>query len=164
MTFTLDQMSIVPLSKAAQFANDAAQWHYDEWGHMYEPSMKAEFFSDMQRCADNGGSNIPQAWLALYQGKMIATVCVLESDLDSYKHLTPWLMNVLVSPDYRGHGIASMMVTDVLQWAKQQSIKTLYMYTEDQQSLYQRLGFATFDETGINGHPITLMKQQLTEA
>jgi len=148
---------IVPLSEAPLHADKIAQWHYDEWGHLYPESAKAEFFSDMRRCATSS-AGLPQTWLAMVGDEVAGTISVLEEDLESHRHLSPWLMNVLVEPKFRGQGIASMMVEHVKRWASSQPIETLYLYTEDQQRLYQRQGFEAIDEAAIAGHPITIMK------
>ncbi len=156
------EVSIVSLAQLPQYAGQVGQWHYDEWGHLYGADMKPVFFSDMKRCAE-AGEQFPQTWLAVVDDKPVGSISILEEDLEDYKHLTPWLMNVLVLPDYRGLGIATKLVNHLKQWAATQGIATLYLYTEDQQNLYTRLGFVAFDESAISDHPITLMRFDLED-
>jgi len=147
---------VIPLSDLPDRADEIAQWHYDEWGHLYPSDAKQEFFSDMHRCAQSRVV-LPQTWLAMVDGQLAGTISVLEEDLATHRHLTPWLMNVLVAPKYRGRGIATMMVEHVKHWASTQPIERLYLYTEDQQKLYKRLGFESYEQSAIAGHPITIM-------
>lgn len=64
----------------------------------------------------------------------------------------PEIKRVFVNPDYRGHGIASLLMTAILEKAISLKLSNIYLETGSYQpeavKLYQRLGFELISQFG----------------
>jgi GNAT superfamily N-acetyltransferase len=72
------------------------------------------------------------------------------------------LMSLFVLPQFRGQGIAKQLIQRVIQLAKQLGYSTVYLWTEDKQEMYSRLGWKFFQETVYAWAKITIMTYDLT--
>lgn len=53
------------------------------------------------------------------------------------------VLNVFVEEDYRGQGMARLIMTTILDWCAQENIKSITLNaSEDGKPLYEKLGFA----------------------
>lgn len=64
----------------------------------------------------------------------------------------PEIKRVFVNPDYRGHGIASLLMTAILEKAISLKLSNIYLetgiYQPEAVKLYQRLGFELISQFG----------------
>jgi N-acetylglutamate synthase-like GNAT family acetyltransferase len=67
-----------------------------------------------------------------------------------------------VLPEFRGRGIAKKLIQRVIQLAKKLGYTTLYLWTEDKQEMYSRLGWKPFENTEYAGVKITVMTYDLS--
>jgi GNAT superfamily N-acetyltransferase len=86
-----------------------------------------------------------------------------ERDPDAALMLAMW-----VSPEYRGHGVADALTTELLTWSREQSYKRLLLWVYDAApraaAFYRRAGFLPTGRTETFGNPdrrLTLMSQTL---
>jgi N-acetylglutamate synthase-like GNAT family acetyltransferase len=86
---------------------------------------------------------------------------VVENDLRSYPHLSPFLASVYVAEAYRRRGIASALVQRVMAEVQDMGLAKLYLITPDQQAFYGRLGWQPLQEMPYRGEAITLMVASL---
>ena len=57
------------------------------------------------------------------------------------------IVNVFTEPQWRRHGIASLLVKEIVNWSKDQRIDRLLLHASDEgRSLYQKLGFIATTE------------------
>jgi GNAT superfamily N-acetyltransferase len=71
-------------------------------------------------------------------------------------------MSLFVLPQFRGLGIAKQLIHRVIQLAKRLGYSTLYLWTEDKQNMYSRMGWKVFENTEYAGAKITIMTYDLT--
>jgi GNAT superfamily N-acetyltransferase len=71
-------------------------------------------------------------------------------------------MSLFVLPQFRGLGIAKQLIYRVIQLAKKLGYSILYLWTEDKQSMYSRLGWKFFQDAEYAGAKITIMTYDLT--
>lgn len=100
---------------------------------------------------------IPFILVAIDVEDWIGTASLWEHDLDKRPDLTPWIAGVYVTEEYRGKGIATQLISKVLEIAKKLNYKTIYLHTEKAMGLYEKLGWAKLEES-INdqGEPTTV--------
>lgn len=84
---------------------------------------------------------LPLALVAHEDGIFLGTAAIRSHDLDDRPDLTPWLGGVFVLPEHRGKGIASALCLAIKLRAHAMGLSQLYLFTPDQQGLYERLGW-----------------------
>lgn len=148
-------MKIVNLKKLPSCVETVARWHYQEWGALYPGSVLKDFQDDME------GSllavSIPQTWVLEEGQQAWGSVSILEQDLPNYPEFSPWLANVYVEPSKRGRGYGQQLVKVAVAFAQQQNLYPLFLYTPDQVSFYEKLGWHTFKDDTHQGKKIFLM-------
>ena len=91
----------------------------------------------------------------------MGTASLVNDDLDSHHHLSPWLANVFVHPSFRAQGIGAALCRQVVEEAKRLGLRKIYLYTSQQQELYSSLGWIKSEEAFLNEIPISIMKRLL---
>jgi GNAT superfamily N-acetyltransferase len=100
---------------------------------------------------------LPIAWLAHEGGRALGTAALRASDLPGREDLSPWLGGVYVEPPFRGRGIASSLCRTVEERAAALGYRRLYLFTLDQRSLYERLGWRTLERAEWRGRAADVM-------
>lgn len=135
-----------------------SEWHQAEWGHLSDRTLPDR----VREFQEQGGStNIPLTLVAFKDNEPVGTCSLLVhdlSDVPKYDHLTPWMGSVYVLPEYRRQGIARAMCKKAVEAAKRLKVKTLYLFTPDQQVLYSGMGWEVVDNFELRGEMETLMK------
>lgn len=90
---------------------------------------------------------IPFILVALDHGEWIGTASLWEEDLEKRPDLTPWVAGVYVKEEYRGKGIATKLISEVLEMAKKLGYKKIYLHTEKATGLYEKLGWTKLEES-----------------
>lgn len=88
------------------------------------------------------------AWLALEEGAIIATAFVCFYDVLPLRNCPSGkigtIYNVSTHPDYRRRGIATQLLKQLIQDAKERGVGKLYLTATDMgKPLYEKLGFET---------------------
>ena len=74
-----------------------ARWHYVEWAAITPHLSIADRVAGFRARARRGV--IPTAFVAVFGADVVGLACLVECDIESHQHLTPWLASVLVAPD-----------------------------------------------------------------
>ncbi len=62
------------------------------------------------------------------------------------------IVNVFTEPQWRRHGIASLLVKEIVNWSKDQRIERLLLHASDEgRSLYEQFGFVASNEMRLSG-------------
>jgi GNAT superfamily N-acetyltransferase len=104
---------------------------------------------------------LPIAWLAHEGGRAMGTAALRATDLPGREDLGPWLGGVYVAPDFRGRGIASALCRTVESRAAELGFRKLYLFTLDQQRLYERLGWRIAEPATWKGRATDLIMKEL---
>ncbi len=148
-------MKIVNLKDLPSCVDKIASWHFSEWGGLYPDSGLEDFKADME--ASLVSCRIPQTWVLMENGVAWGTVSILATDLPTCPELSPWLANVYVEPSKRGCGYGQQLVKVAMGYAEQQNLSPLFLYTPDQVSFYEKLGWNTFKDDIYQGEKIFFM-------
>jgi len=109
----------------------------------------------------SAAAGMPQSFVLIAGGEAAGTASFVAHDVDNRPDLTPWLAGVFVAPAHRGHGYASMLVKAVEQAARQEGVKTLWLYTNSAETLYARAGWERAGTISHLGVPKALMRRTL---
>jgi N-acetylglutamate synthase-like GNAT family acetyltransferase len=136
-----------------------AQWHHAEWFALTPHLSLADRIEEFTARARRG--SIPTGFVALIDNRVVGMACLVECDIDSHCHLTPWLATVLVSPEHRHRGVGSALCVRAAHEARRLGVSSLYLFTFDKQSLYTRLDWSALEGATYAGRPGTVMVRRL---
>src|SRR5437016_2392799 len=66
------------------------------------------------------------------------------------------IQNVYTEPEWRGHGLAALLIEKIIDWTREQGIDSLVLHaSDDGRALYERLGFISTTEMRLrNASPV----------
>ncbi len=136
-----------------------AQWIYEQWGQYGSRS-----FDQIQiAIQDQNNLDYPFTLVAVENEEPVGTASLKAHDMDILQHLTPWLSGVYVPPAHRGKGIASSLIQEVVQRARNLGFEQLYLFTDSGVPLYKKLGWSPVQELQYHGLDVVVMDRKLTE-
>lgn len=155
----MDRVTSVKISSLADCPHLApviAQWHCGEWGHLY-PGGTVDGWLRHIRTRMNA-DRIPITVVALDGAREpVGTAALTEHDMETHRELSPWLGGVYVIPPARRRGVASALVRDLMGRAADFGIRTLHLYTNGAEGLYQKLDWRVLSREPYMGREVTIM-------
>ena len=83
-------------------------------------------------------------------------------EMDIYPEFEYWLGGVYIKDSFRGKGIASKLVKEVITHARRIGVTTLYLQTEVLSGgLYLNHGFKVIEQVSYKGHEVVVMYAEL---
>jgi GNAT superfamily N-acetyltransferase len=146
------------LSEHAELAGELAKFSWGEWQPIYE--QRGQTFADAlksyrERAQRDG---LPLALVAFAAEQLIGTVSLKPQDLDIRPEITPWLGGLFVVPEWRYHGIASLLMERAVDEARRLKLPRLFLWTSSAEALYLRLGWRVVERTGYCDKTIVIMQ------
>jgi len=129
-----------------------AGWHWTAWG---EPGTLLDWIETLRGRAHR--DRIPTTFVAMVGEEPIGSVSIVERDMSSHPDLGPWLAAVYVAPAFRGRAVGSELVRRAVWRAAELGAERVYLYTDDAQVFYERLGWSTIAEEEYEGHRVAIM-------
>lgn len=136
-----------------------SRWFHREWGHISAdrtPERYARLLGD-----NLNRDQIPLTVIAFEGTRPVGTASLDVNDLDDQDELSPWLASVVVEPDCRGKGLGTALIRRIEDEAKRLGVKTLYLWTEDADALYVRLGWKRRQTRPYRDVTIVVMEKNL---
>ncbi len=152
-------MKIEYLADLPGFISTLAKWHHEQWLYM-NPKKTLEDRVRRLRM-HNGHNQIPTTVVALLDDRPAGSASLVEHDMDTHMELTPWLASVYVLPEHRRKGIGSLLVQRIESEAEKLGVKTLYLFTPDQEALYARLGWQVRTREAYRREEVVVMEKSL---
>ncbi|MFW5998870.1 MAG: GNAT family N-acetyltransferase [bacterium] len=148
-------MRIEYLADFPEYLHTVNNWTYEEWGHL-SPKTKEERLNDLKGRLNK--NMIPLTFIALKGDKPVGTASIFKYDMETHKHLSPWLAAVFVDPEHRREGIGSRLVKRILKKADNLGYKTLYLFTPDMMNFYRQLGWKEKEIVNYKNMEVTIME------
>ena len=136
-----------------------AELHHAEWLTVTPGLSVADRVAGFEARARRG--SIPTGFVALVEDAVVGMACLVECDIESHGHLTPWLATVLVEPGYRRRGVGTALVIRAADEAVTLGVRDLFLFTFDHQPFYARLGWETLEPATYSGRRGTVMSRHL---
>ena len=127
-------------------APEAARCFHTKWG-----IPETAYLESMQTSLRETGA-VPQWYIVLDKGKMIAGAGVIENDYHDRKDPTPNICALYVEEPYRCRGIAGRLLDYICNDMADQGIRTLYLRT-GHTAFYERYSWKFFCMVQGNGEP-----------
>jgi N-acetylglutamate synthase-like GNAT family acetyltransferase len=145
-----------------EYIPQLAQWLFEEWDSILDEKTVEVRIKKLN--AHLNQDQLPIAWVAHANGKVLGTAALRVHDLEGCEELTPWLGGVFVGPQFRRQGIGAELCAVVEDEARARAIETLYLFTLDKQAWYSRLGWSMFTPCVWHERPGNIMRKQLQKS
>lgn len=142
----MTENKIVRLRDKPDSINKMAKWFHKKWGIPTEAYLQS-----MNECLMKQYS-VPQWYIMLDNGKIIAGLGIIKNDFHDRLDLSPNVCAVYVEETYRNQGIAGKLLDFACRDMKNQGIETLYLLT-DHTSFYERYGWEFLCMVQGDGEP-----------
>ena len=152
-------MDIINLKEEPNLIPTLAKWHHNEWSYLNPSLTLNERIYKMEAYLSN--EIIPSTYIAKENNILLGSSALIEHDMETNKHLTPWLASIYVAEPHRKQGIGSKLVLHAMKEAKKENISKLYLFTPDQENFYKNLGWSTIEKENYHNHNVTIMEVAL---
>ncbi|MBR6801592.1 MAG: GNAT family N-acetyltransferase [Eubacteriaceae bacterium] len=130
----MDKYEILSIKDHPGLIPQAAEWFAGKW----KVSIEA-YLDSMNEAVDNQDS-VPDWFIIIEEGRIIAGLGVIENDFHARKDLAPNVCAVFVEKEYRRQGIARMMLGYVVEKLRDKGISPVYLLT-DHTEFYEKIGW-----------------------
>ena len=149
-------MRIESLTQHRSRITELAQMLHEEWAE-FTPWSSISLIEQRLKGA-SFGHRTPCAFLALSDtDDILGTASIKLLELIDHPEKVHWIGEVFIHKDLRGQGIGSQLIRHCMQYAIVNEIEKLFLYTPDQQSLYQRFGWEAIEDVIVNGEQVSIM-------
>lgn len=139
-----------------QFIPTIAYWQYNMWGK-YRKNDSVQMRKKEIETKLNI-DKIPFISVGYSADVLLGSVDIVFNDLDSHKHLNPWLTNLYVSQKERRKGIGTALIQYSLSHLRVLGITKVFLYTWDRQQFYQKLGWSEIETSVFCSKKISIMR------
>lgn len=141
-------------------ADTVAQWYFDQW--CKESGRYPLEFVHEKVSSATSRLGPPLIVLARQGGELVGAAELKIREMDNYPQFEFWLGGVYVAESARGRGIASALVTEVKQRAREAGIDRLYLQTEELSGgVYCQQGFEPIEQADSKGIQVLVMGADL---
>lgn len=153
-------MQLINLRERPAAIDIIAPWHFAEWQALFPHKTLEDFAADLAESLQSDA--LPQTWLLVdEQGEICGTGSLLLQDMTVHQELSPWLANIFIHPDKRGLGLGRLVVSQLMAQAHSRQLPILYLFTEDQQAFYEKLGWTLLYREIYEGEWVSIMQWQV---
>jgi N-acetylglutamate synthase-like GNAT family acetyltransferase len=162
-----DDIQVFDIAQVPQHIDAVAEMCFKEWPEECKDvgiNSVEEYAADIREEYMKEGS-WPLVLVAIHgsSGKIVGTVALDPNDMDDRPQFKPWMASLLVTPDARGRGIGSKLITSVLSRAREYGLSKVYLWAkEDVCAIYERRGFTLLEHRpDYCGHAVNIMHCEL---
>jgi len=135
-----------------------AAWHHAQWSYLDVGVSVAQRAAALRT---HGRDAVPMTVVVRSAGTLLGSASLIAYDMDTRMDLSPWLASVYVAPPYRGHGVGSALVREIVDRATDLGFWALYLFTPDRARFYERLGWHVLEHVVYRGYAQVLMSISL---
>jgi predicted N-acetyltransferase YhbS len=142
----MPELVVNSLDGHREWLDPVAAWWHRQWGEGMGCSLR-EAHTAIEQLSAQGGR---QAALAgLVDGVPAGSVFLVQRDLETHRHLSPWLAGLFVLPRFRQMGLGRLLTAAVVEQATALGYGSIYLYTAIS-DFYRRQGWATCEEVIVH--------------
>lgn len=148
------KLDLIPLAARTDLIPTLADWFRQEWSDDFADRDAGELLE-----AQAQTDQLPIALVVLADGEPAGTVALKKDSIDAFDHLEPWVGGLYVHPDFRGLGIARLLVSSAARVARALEYDAVYTGTHAVE-LFEALGWERVDEGEQSGEPVTILRYE----
>lgn len=162
----IHNISLHPVSEFPELAKIPLQWSIDLWGEG-KPEFSAEDWKIFYSKAlsgnydswDPSGTDQELIYLAIKENEVVGAIALCDfDDLEEFRHLKPWIAAFIVDPNLRGSGVGSEILELMEKQVLSFGIKSIYLWSENQDSFYVNRGYKAIDRLEKSGESTRLIE------
>ncbi len=148
------------ISLLADHPNESAKiakWYYDEWASI-APDVTLDMVHDSVVQKSVNRDSIPLSLVAHQDDELVGTLELKFRENKNYPEYEHWVGGVFVEPRFRNNGIASQLISEAKQMARNFGVRTLYLQCESHNvELYENHGFKKLHQAPHHEIETTIM-------
>jgi len=146
------------LANYPELIEQLARLSWAEWEPIYRE--RGQTFADaIKNYKERTNTDcLPLTLVALDEAELVGTVSLKYHDLDIRPGIDPWLGALLVLPDWRRRGIATLLMQRAAETACRLNLSELFLWTSSAEGLYLKLGWQVVERTEYCGKQIVVMR------
>nr|WP_299010698.1 GNAT family N-acetyltransferase [uncultured Shewanella sp.] len=153
-------MELHLLADKPEFIPQIAKWYSDEWGYIgtgrNTEALELKLADYLNR------DTLPLIVLIIENDILLGAAQLKFREMDIYPEKEHWLGGVYIDKPYRGQGIATRLINQVIKLAKQHQVCHLYLQTEDHSGgLYTQLGWQAIEQVNYKNVDVLVMEKTL---
>ena len=129
-----------------EWLEPVATWWHRQWGEGMGYSLHNARLA-IEQLTTPGGRQA--ALTVVVDGVPAGSVFLVQRDLETHTHLSPWLAGLFVLPKFRRMGLGRLLTTAVVEQATALACGSIYLYTSIG-DFYRRQGWATCEEVLVH--------------
>jgi predicted N-acetyltransferase YhbS len=141
-------LKIGHLIHTPQHVETVARMIFDEFWVGVQGGLTLDFLTTHLRSTGQL-DRIPLSLVGLADGQPVGTVNLIDNDDDKRRHLHPWLAAMVVLEPWRGRGIGTRLVEELLGEAHRLGFEYVYLGT-DGPGFYVRLGAQVHEQVNTD--------------
>ena len=150
------------LANCPEFLDALAQLSWKEWQEIYQQREQT-----LDDCLKNyrertNTDRLPLTLVAAHGGELVGMVSLKYHDMDTRPDLDPWLGGLLVLPEWRNHGVGTMLMHRATEEARRLKVPRLYLWTHSAEGLYRKLGWQVVERSDYFGKEAVVMQVDLS--
>jgi GNAT superfamily N-acetyltransferase len=151
--------TIVALRDRPDLVPVVAKWAHEEFWSYAGKSLEEtqRLFTPVPR-----SGWLPRTFVLLDGETPLGTASIVEHDLERRPELGPWLAALVVDQAARGRGHSRVLVRFIEDFARQNGVDTLWLFTWSAEALYAKLDWQPVERLEQNGHNIVVMNRNLS--
>jgi GNAT superfamily N-acetyltransferase len=154
-------MRIELLADHRHLITKIAAFLHGEWGAF--PPWASLPTIEARLAAGSQSHGVPFTLVALSaENDFLGTASVKLFELPAHHDKEHWLSEVFIPKSLRGQGIGSALIADCIKRSFDLGVPTLYLYTPDQQRLYEKFGWHEAVQTVVNDEAVSIMERHAT--
>ena len=158
---TQQDIAIDYLANCPQLTDELARLSFLEWQDVYQQRKQTLKHSVKNYRERMNTDRLPLTLVALQASELVGMVSLKFHDMDTRPDLDPWLGGLLVLPEWRNHGVGTMLMRRATQEARRLNISQLYLWTHTAERLYHNLGWQIVERTKYFGKESVVMQLDL---
>jgi len=150
------------LGSCPEFVDALARLSWKEWQEIYQQRDQT-----LEDCLKNyreriNSDRLPLTLVAVHGGELVGMVSLKYHDMDTRPDLDPWLGGLLVLPEWRNHGVGTMLMHRATEEARRLKVPRLYLWTHSAEGLYRKLGWQVVERSDYFGKEAVVMQVDLS--
>ena len=126
----------------------------EDWKIFYSKALLGNYDS-----WDPSGTDQELIFLAIKEKEVVGAIALCDfDDLEEFRHLKPWIAAFIVDPNLRGRGVGSEILDLMEKQVLSFGIKSIYLWSENQDSFYVNRGYKAIDRLEKSGDSTRLIE------